>query len=73
MAEEQEGTKYEGTVEEDLPNDMYRIRLTNGAAIVAHVGAVMRMTFTRIRPGERVVVELTTYDHSRGRIIRRLK
>ena len=73
MAGEQKATTYEGTVEEDLPNDMYRIRLANGAAVVAHIGSSMRMKFTRIRPGERVLVELTTYDHSRGRIVRRVK
>ena len=67
------GQAVEGTVTDDLPNDLYKVELDNGSTVVAHVGPQMRLKFTRIRPGERVRVELSTYDHSRGRIVNRYK
>ncbi len=63
----------DGKVIESLPNEMYRIELENGLKIIAHVGQQMRMNFTRIRPGDRVRVELSTYDHNRGRITKRVE
>lgn len=60
-----------GTVVETLPNEMYRVELTNGNTVVAHIGQKMRMKFTRILPGDEVNIEVSTNDHSRGRITSR--
>lgn len=62
----------DGTVIEAMPNEMYSVELENGIRIVAHIAPQMRMKHTRVRPGERVRVQITTYDHSRGRITQRL-
>jgi len=58
----------EGTVVEPLPNAMFRVELDNGHKILAHVSGKMRMYFIRILAGDRVTVELSPYDLSRGRI-----
>ena len=63
----------EGTVKEVLPNAMFRVELDNGHIVLAHVSGKMRMHFIRILPGDRVAVELTPYDLTRGRIIYRYK
>lgn len=63
----------EGTIIEALPNAMFRIELDNGHRVLAHVSGKMRMHFIRILPGDRVVVELSPYDLSRGRIVYRYK
>jgi len=63
----------EGTVEEALPNAMFRVVLDNGHKVLAHVSGKMRMHFIRILPGDKVKVELTPYDLSRGRITYRNK
>ncbi len=63
----------EGTVEEALPNAMFRVVLDNGHKVLAHVSGKMRMNFIRIIPGDKVKVELTPYDLSRGRITYRNK
>lgn len=70
--DEKRGPVEEGTVIESMPNDMYRIELESGQKVIAHIAQSMRMNFTRIRPGERVSVEISTYDHRRGRITKRL-
>ncbi len=62
----------EGKVTEALPNAMFRVELDNGHKILAHVSGKMRMHFIRILPGDRVTVELSPYDLSRGRITFRL-
>ncbi len=62
----------EGAVTEALPNAMFRVELDNGHKILAHVSGKMRMHFIRILPGDRVTVELSPYDLSRGRITFRL-
>ncbi len=62
----------EGTVEEALPNAMFRVKLDTGHTILAHVSGRMRMHFIKILPGDRVKVELSTYDLTIGRIIFRL-
>ena len=59
----------EGTVIEPLPNTMFRVELENGHKILAHISGKMRMNFIRILPGDRVTVELSPYDLSRGRIV----
>ncbi|NLA58228.1 MAG: translation initiation factor IF-1, partial [Firmicutes bacterium] len=63
----------EGTVIEPLPNAMFRVELENGHKVLAHISGRMRMNFIRILPGDKVTVELSPYDLSRGRITYRKK
>jgi translation initiation factor IF-1 len=63
----------EGRVLETLPNAMFRVELENGHKVLAHISGKMRMHFIRILPGDKVTVELSPYDLSRGRIIFREK
>jgi translation initiation factor IF-1 len=63
----------EGAVVEPLPNAMFRVELENGHRVLAHVSGKMRMNFIRILPGDRVKVELSAYDLTRGRITYRFK
>jgi translation initiation factor IF-1 len=63
----------EGTVIEPLPNAMYRVELESGHKVLAHVSVNMRMYSIRILPGDRVKVEISPFDLSRGRITGRLK
>ncbi len=63
----------EGTVIESLPNAMFRVELENKHKVLAHISGKMRMHYIRILPGDRVQVELTPYDLSRGRITYRYK
>ena len=72
MAKE-EGIQVEGTVVEPLPNAMFRVELENGHKVLAHISGKMRMHYIRILPGDKVQVELTPYDLSRGRITYRYK
>ena len=72
MAKE-ELIEIEGTVEEALPNAMFRVVLENNHKVLAHVSGKIRMNFIRILPGDKVKVELSPYDLSRGRITFRLK
>jgi translation initiation factor IF-1 len=69
----EEGIQVEGTVVEPLPNAMFRVELENGHIVLAHISGKMRMHFIRILPGDKVTVELSPYDLSRGRIIYRYK
>ncbi len=71
MAKE-EAITVEGKVVEALPNAMFRVELDNGHRVLAHVSGKMRMNFIRILPGDRVTVELSPYDLTRGRITFRL-
>ena len=71
MAKE-ELIQVEGKVLETLPNAMFRVELDNGHKVLAHVSGKMRMHFIRILPGDRVTVELSPYDLTRGRITFRL-
>ncbi len=61
------------TVLEALPNAMFRVELENGHKVLAHISGKMRKNFIRILPGDRVAVELSPYDLSRGRIVFRFK
>jgi translation initiation factor IF-1 len=63
----------EGTVVEPLPNAMFRVELENGHRVLAHISGKMRMNFIKILPGDRVTIELSAYDLTRGRIIYRYK
>lgn len=70
MAKEK-AIEVEGTVVETLPNAMFRVDLDNGMNVLAHISGKMRMHFIRILPGDKVKVELSPYDLSRGRIVYR--
>ncbi len=72
MAKE-EVIEVEGTVLEPLPNAMFRVELENGHKVLAHISGKMRMHFIKILPGDRVTVELSPYDLTRGRITYRSK
>ena len=61
----------EGTVVEALPNAMFQVELPNGHKILAHISGKLRMNFIRILPGDKVTVQLSPYDLTRGRITRR--
>ena len=63
----------EGTVVESLPNAMFRVELDNGHKVMAHISGKIRMHFIRILPGDKVKLELSPYDLSRGRIVFRVK
>ena len=63
----------EGTVEEALPNAMFKVALPNGHTVMAHISGKMRMNFIRIYPGDKVTIELSPYDLTRGRITWRSK
>lgn len=64
----QDVIEVEGTVLEPLPNAMFRVELENGHKVLAHISGKMRMHFIRILPGDKVTVQLSPYDLSRGRI-----
>lgn len=63
----------EGTILESLPNAMFKVELENGHKVLAHISGKMRMNYIRILPGDKVQVELTPYDLTRGRITYRYK
>jgi translation initiation factor IF-1 len=67
------GVQVEGVVIEPLPNAMFRVELENGHKVLAHVAGKMRMNWIRILPGDKVTVELSPYDLTRGRIVYRYK
>lgn len=69
----QDVIEVEGTVIEPLPNAMFRVELENGHKVLAHVSGKIRMHFIRILPGDKVTIELSPYDLSRGRIVYRYK
>ena len=72
MAKE-EAIEVEGRVIEPLPNAMFRVELENGHRVLAHISGKMRKNFIRILPGDKVAVELSPYDLTRGRIVFRYK
>ncbi|MEX0685231.1 MAG: translation initiation factor IF-1 [Balneolales bacterium] len=69
----QEPIKQEGTIIEALPNAQFRVELENGHQILAHVSGKMRMFYIKILPGDKVTVEMSPYDLSKGRITYRYK
>lgn len=73
MAKKEEAIEVEGKVIEPLPNAMFKVELDNGHIVLAHISGKMRMHYIRILPGDRVVVELSPYDLTRGRITYRYK
>jgi len=73
LASKDGAIEIEGTVAEALPNAMFRVELTNGHKILAHISGKMRKNYIRILPADRVIVDLSPYDLTRGRIIYRYK
>ncbi|MBT8203721.1 MAG: translation initiation factor IF-1 [Acidimicrobiia bacterium] len=73
MAKRDDVIEIEGTVVEPLPNAMFRVKLDNEHEVLAHVSGKMRMYYIRILPGDRVRMELSPYDLTRGRITYRYK
>ena len=73
MAKKEGVIEMEGAVVEALPNAMFRVELANGHKVLAHISGKMRQHYIRILPEDRVVVELSPYDLSRGRIVYRYK
>lgn len=69
----QDSIEVEGRVTEPLPNAMFRVEVEGGHQVLAHISGKMRINFIKILPGDRVLVELSPYDLTRGRIVRRLK
>jgi translation initiation factor IF-1 len=69
----EEAIQVEAVVREPLPNAMFKVQLDNGHKVLAHISGKMRKNFIRILPGDRVLVELSPYDLSRGRIVYRFK
>jgi translation initiation factor IF-1 len=68
-----ENITVEGTVVEALPNTMFRVELANKHMVLAHVSGKMRMHFIKILPGDRVTMEISPYDPTKGRIVYRYK
>ena len=73
LAKSEDAIVLEGTIVESLPNAMFRVELENGHKVLAHISGKMRMHYIRILPGDKVQVELTPYDLTRGRITYRYK
>jgi len=69
----EEGLEMEGTIIDTLPNTMFRVELENGHVVVAHISGKMRKNYIRILTGDKVKVELTPYDLSKGRIVYRAR
>jgi translation initiation factor IF-1 len=69
----EDAIEVEGSVVETLPNAMFRVELENGHRVLAHISGKMRLHFIKILPGDKVTVELSPYDLSRGRIVYRAK
>ena len=69
----EDAIEVEGGVIEPLPNAMFRVELANGHRVLAHISGKMRMHYIKILPGDKVIVELSPYDLSRGRIVYRVR
>ena len=73
MKQKDDVVRIDGVVKETLPNAMFKIQIEGGHIILGHVSGKMRMNYIRILPGDKVGLELSPYDLSRGRIVRRYK
>lgn len=73
LSSTKEVIEVEGTVLETLPNAMFRVELENGHVILAHISGKMRMHYIKILPGDRVTIEMTPYDLTKGRVVYRHK
>jgi translation initiation factor IF-1 len=73
MSDSKELIKLEGIVEETLPSTTFKVKLDNGHYILAHISGRMRVNYIRLIPGDRVLVEMSPYDLTKGRITQRIK
>ncbi|MDO8240949.1 MAG: translation initiation factor IF-1 [Candidatus Moranbacteria bacterium] len=73
MSNDKELVKLEGVVEETLPSTTFKVKLDNGHMVLAHISGRMRVNYIRLLPGDRVLLEMSPYDLSKGRITQRLK
>ena len=73
MSKKKDAIEMEGTITEPLPNAMFKVELENKHQVLAHISGKMRKNFIRILPGDKVAVELSPYDLTRGRIVYRYK
>ena len=73
LVKKEDAIELEGTVTEPLPNAMFRVELENGASVLCSISGKIRLNYIRILPGDRVVVEISPYDLTRGRITYRYK
>ena len=73
MAKKEEVIRVDGIVKETLPNAMFKVEIEGGHVVLAHISGKMRMHYIRILPGDKVALELSPYDLSRGRIVLRYK
>ncbi len=73
MANNKELIRVEGEVLETLPSTTFRVRLDNGHEVLAHISGRMRVHYIRLLPGDRVTLEMSPYDLSKGRIVHRMK
>ncbi len=73
MATDQDTIELEGEVTELLPNTKFRVKLPNGHSVLAHISGKMRMHFIKILPGDKVLIEISRYDLTKGRIVYRSK
>ena len=72
MVKDKEIIKLDGVVKETLPSTTFRVELENGHEILAHISGRMRVNYIRLLPGDRVTVEMSPYDLTKGRIVKRL-
>jgi translation initiation factor IF-1 len=72
MSKDKEIIKLEGKVKETLPNTTFRVELENGHEILAHISGRMRVNYIRLLPGDRVLVEMSPYDLTKGRVVQRM-
>lgn len=68
-----EQIRKEGVVQENLPNTTFRVKFEDGVIILAHLSGKMRLHYIKVLPGDKVIVELSPYDQTKGRIVQRLK
>ncbi|PIU07392.1 MAG: translation initiation factor IF-1 [Candidatus Moranbacteria bacterium CG_4_8_14_3_um_filter_34_16] len=73
MSQDKELVKMEGEVVENLPSATFKVKLDNNHEILAHISGRMRVNYIRLIPGDRVIVEMSPYDLTKGRIVQRLK
>jgi translation initiation factor IF-1 len=73
MSKNEELVKLEGKIIENLPSTTFKVRLDNGHEILAHISGRMRVNYIRLIPGDKVLVEMSPYDLTKGRITQRLK
>ncbi len=73
MSQNKEIVKLEGIVTENLPSTTFKVKLTNGHEVLAHISGKMRVNYIRLIPGDKVLVEMSPYDLTKGRIVQRLK